>query len=166
MALQPLLQRNGPTIVLDGDDFRGWLSPDLGFTSIDRHENARRAAMLSARLNEAGVSVIVAMIAPLEKTRDMMQHLNPHLKIAYVQCPAEVCEARDVKGHWNLARKGKLYMFTGVDSPYETPEDPDWTLPTDTLLDHKDLANLIYSDLAPDPMRYPDNYPEIMVGPN
>lgn len=120
------------TAVLDGDDLRHGLSSDLGFTDADRRENMRRVAEVARLMADAGLVVLVALIAPFRDERAMARALlepRPFIE-AYVDAPLEVVEARDPKGLYKKARAGLLANFTGVDSPYEPPANPQLWLRT------------------------------------
>lgn len=117
---------------LDGDNVRHGLCRDLGFTPADRVENIRRVAHVAQLMAEAGLIVLVSLISPFRADRDMARSLLPpgeFLEI-FVDTPLTVCEARDVKGLYRKARSGALPNFTGIDSPYEAPAEPDIHLDT------------------------------------
>jgi bifunctional enzyme CysN/CysC len=114
-------------MVLDGDNVRHGLSRDLGFTDEDRVENIRRIAEVAKLMVEAGLIVIVSFISPFRGERRMARALvgeDEFIEI-YVDTPLEICEARDPKGLYRLARAGKLPNFTGIGSAYEPPERPE-----------------------------------------
>ncbi len=114
------------TYLLDGDNVRHGLSRDLGFTDRDRVENIRRVAEVAKLMVDAGLIVIVSFISPFRSERRMARELmeeGEFLEI-FVDAPLAVCEARDPKGLYAKARRGDLANFTGIDSPYEPPEDP------------------------------------------
>jgi len=112
------------TIVLDGDNVRHGLNRDLGFTDEDRVENIRRVAEVAKLMVEAGLIVIVSFISPFRSERRMARSLFKEGEFieVFVDTPLEICEARDRKGLYRLARAGKLPNFTGIGSPYEPPE--------------------------------------------
>jgi bifunctional enzyme CysN/CysC len=129
--LEQLLHHQGHhTIVLDGDNVRHGLSRDLGFTDEDRVENIRRVAEVAKLMVEAGLIVIVSFISPFRSERRMARALlGPQEFIEiYVDTPLEVCEARDPKGLYKLARANKLPNLTGIGSAYEPPEHADLVL--------------------------------------
>jgi bifunctional enzyme CysN/CysC len=145
---QSLHRRGHHTIVLDGDNVRHGLNRDLGFTDEDRVENIRRIAEVAKLMVEAGLIVIVSFISPFRSERRMARALlEPREFIeVYVDTPLEICEARDTKGLYKLARAGKLPNLTGIGSAYEPPEQADLVLaagqtPAD-LLAAKVLATL------------------------
>jgi bifunctional enzyme CysN/CysC len=122
------------TYILDGDNVRHGLNKDLGFTDADRVENIRRVAEVSKLMADAGLIVIVSFISPFRAERDMARQLMGEGEFieVYVDTPLEVAEKRDVKGLYKKARAGKLKHFTGVDSPYEAPENPEIRVDTAT----------------------------------
>ena len=120
------------TYILDGDNVRHGLNRDLGFTEVDRVENIRRVAEVAKLMVDAGLIVVVSFISPFRSERDMARGLfedGEFLEI-FVDTPLETCEQRDVKGLYSRARQGLLQNFTGIDSPYESPESPDVHLVT------------------------------------
>jgi bifunctional enzyme CysN/CysC len=118
------------TFVLDGDNVRHGLNRDLGFTEADRVENIRRVAEVAKLFVEAGLITMVAFISPFRAEREMARELvGPDEFIeVFVDTPLEICEQRDPKGLYKKARRGDLRNFTGLDSPYETPSNPELTL--------------------------------------
>ncbi|WP_027331210.1 sulfate adenylyltransferase subunit CysN [Marinimicrobium agarilyticum] len=127
-----LYARGSHTYLLDGDNVRHGLNKDLGFTDADRVENIRRVAEVAKLMVDAGLIVITAFISPFRSERDMARSLldaNEFVEV-YVDTPLEVAEQRDVKGLYRKARKGELKNFTGIDSPYEPPENPECVLNT------------------------------------
>lgn len=135
-AVEEQLHRQGcRTYVLDGDNVRHGLCGDLGFSNRDRVENIRRIGELAKLFLEAGVIALTAFISPFRSDRELVRNLMPHgeyLEI-YCQCPLEICEQRDVKGLYKLARTGKIGHFTGISSPYEPPEKPELIVDTGHL---------------------------------
>ena len=108
--------------VLDGDNVRHGLSSDLGFSPEDRNENIRRMGQVAAIFAEAGLITITAFISPYQVDRDVARKAAGNLfKEIFIDTPLEVCEARDPKGHYELARAGKIPEFTGISAPYEPP---------------------------------------------
>lgn len=113
-------------MVLDGDNVRTGLNRNLSFSEADRFENIRRIAEVSKLLNQAGVIVINAFISPLIAMRQMAAEIigvDRFLEV-YVQADLAICEKRDVKGLYAKARRGEIKHFTGIDAPYEPPENP------------------------------------------
>jgi bifunctional enzyme CysN/CysC len=127
-----LHRRGHHTYLLDGDNVRHGLNRDLGFTDADRVENIRRIAEVSKLLLDAGLIVIVSFISPFRSERAMARRLfdaRQFLEV-FVDTPLAVAEERDTKGLYRKARSGQLANFTGIDSPYEPPEDPEIRLDT------------------------------------
>lgn len=120
------------TYLLDGDNIRAGLNKDLSFTDEGRIENIRRIGEVSKLLLDAGVIVLSAFISPFQADRKQVKAIvGPENYIeVFVDAPLEICEQRDVKGLYKKARAGEVKNFTGIDSPYETPRNPDVTLPT------------------------------------
>ena len=122
-----LYARGFHTYLLDGDNVRHGLNRDLGFTDEDRVENIRRVAEVAKLMVDAGLIVLVAFISPFRSERRMARALvedGEFIEI-YVDAPLAVAEERDPKGLYRKARRGDLKNFTGIDSPYETPEHPE-----------------------------------------
>ncbi len=116
--------------LLDGDNIRFGLNRDLGFTDADRVENIRRIAEVARLFVDAGLIVLVSFISPFRAERQMARELVDEGEFVevFVDTPLEVCEARDPKGLYRKARAGELRNFTGIESAYETPQDPDIVL--------------------------------------
>jgi bifunctional enzyme CysN/CysC len=122
-----LFVMNRHTFLLDGDNVRHGLNRDLGFTETDRIENIRRVGEVAKLMADAGLIVLTAFISPFRAERRMVREmLEPGEFIEiFVDTPLEVAEGRDVKGLYKKARSGQLKNFTGIDSPYEAPENPE-----------------------------------------
>ena len=122
------------TMLLDGYNVRHGLNKDLGFTDVDRVENIRRIANVSKLMLDAGLITIVSFIAPFRAERDLAKGLmgNDILEV-FIDVPIEVAESRDPKGLYKKARSGVLKNFTGIDSPYEKPENPDIHIKSDKV---------------------------------
>src|SRR3989338_8764190 len=118
---EELDKRGIRTVNLDGDDVRGRLNADLGFSPKDRKENLRRVDQVAQLFNENGNFVIATFITPTNELRDMVRSIIVHFKLCYVKCSPELCEKRDVKGMYKKARKGEIKDFTGVSVPFEEP---------------------------------------------
>ncbi len=133
MVEEVLVQRGKHCYILDGDNVRHGLSRDLGFTDADRIANIKRVAEVAKLFVDAGLITIVCLIAPFRNERQMARELVEESEFIeiFVDTPLDVCEARDTKGLYQKARRGELPNFTGVDSPYETPEDPELVLSAD-----------------------------------
>lgn len=126
------LEKKGlSAVILDGDDIRKYLSPDLGYTKKDRDENVKRIAFVARLLTDNGIPVIVAAISPYRDARKGARAITGGMLEVYVKCPRETCEKRDVKGLYREARAGRIRNFTGLSDPYEEPELPDLTVETD-----------------------------------
>ena len=123
------------TYLLDGDNVRHGLNRDLGFTEEDRVENIRRVAEVARLMADAGLIVITAFISPFRAERRVARELMPQGEFieVFVDAPLEVAEARDVKGLYAKARAGQLKNFTGIDSPYEPPEQAEIVIDTTTM---------------------------------
>jgi bifunctional enzyme CysN/CysC len=120
------------TYLLDGDNVRHGLNKDLGFTDTDRVENIRRVAEVSKLMVDAGLITLVSFISPFKSERQMARDLlsSDEFFEIFVNTPLEECEKRDPKGLYKKARAGELKNFTGIDSLYEEPENPDLILDT------------------------------------
>jgi bifunctional enzyme CysN/CysC len=132
-ALEVELYRQGfRTYILDGDNVRQGLNKDLGFTDADRVENIRRTAEVAKLMADAGMIVMTAFISPFKREREMARELVGVTSFVevYVNTPLEVCEKRDVKGLYKKARAGFIPNMTGVNSPYEYPDNPDFVANT------------------------------------
>jgi bifunctional enzyme CysN/CysC len=115
------------TLLLDGDNVRHGLNKDLGFTEVDRVENIRRVGEVARLMTEAGLVVLCALISPFRAERRMVRELVEHGEFieVFVDTPIEQCIARDPKGLYHRALAGEIKNFTGVDQPYERPENPE-----------------------------------------
>lgn len=128
VQLEAALHQQGfKTYLLDGDNIRAGLNKDLNFGAEAREENIRRIGEVAKLMVDAGLVVIASFISPFnrdrQKVKDLVDESN-YIEI-FVDCPVEVCEARDVKGLYKKARAGEIKEFTGISSPYETPQNPD-----------------------------------------
>lgn len=126
-AVEEKLHMSGfNTVVLDGDNLRHGLCADLGFSVADRNENIRRVGELAKLYIEQGAVIIVALVSPIRSAREKIRQslsAEDFLEV-YCRCPLSVCEERDPKGMYALARDGRIANFTGVSSTYEEPLDP------------------------------------------
>src|SRR6185295_4074482 len=128
-----LLLRGVRAFVLDGDNVRHGLNKNLGFSPADRTENIRRIGEVAKLFTDAGIVALTAFISPYRADRDQVRALlGEDFVEVMVDCPLEVCEKRDVKGLYGLARAGKIPEFTGISAPYEPPLKPELTLHADT----------------------------------
>ncbi|EAQ47959.1 adenylyl-sulfate kinase [Leeuwenhoekiella blandensis] len=126
-----LFEKHIDTYTLDGDNIRMGLNKDLGFTVEERSENIRRIAEVGKLFTDAGTVVLTAFITPMHQDRQRAKAIlgEDYVEI-YVNCPLEVCEARDVKGLYARARKGEIPNFTGITAPFEVPKNPDIEIKT------------------------------------
>ena len=135
VAEQMLLEEGCPAYILDGDNLRHGLNADLGFTMADRAENLRRLAYIATLMADAGLTVLVPAISPLREHRDLARSVHTDAGIefleVFVDTPLEDCERRDPKGLYAKARRGEITHFTGIDSPYQRPRNPDLRLTPD-----------------------------------
>jgi bifunctional enzyme CysN/CysC len=135
LAEQTLLERGCPAYILDGDNLRHGLNADLGFSMADRAENLRRLAHIATLMADAGLTVLVPAISPLEEHRDLARAVHEQAGIeffeVFVDTPLADCERRDPKGLYARARAGEITQFTGIDSPYQRPKNPDLRLTPD-----------------------------------
>ena len=121
------------TFVLDGDNVRHGLSSNLTFSDVDRKENIRRIGEAAKLMMEAGVIAITAFISPFREDRNNVRGLLSQEDFIEIFCKAslETCESRDVKGLYKRARTGEIKNYTGIDSPYEAPDNPELVIDTD-----------------------------------
>ena len=132
-ATEKLLVTSGrPSYLLDGDNLRLGLNEDLNFSAKDRHENVRRVAEVARLFADAGLVALVPLISPYREDRENAREMHGQFGLrffeVFVDTPIEVCEERDPKGLYKKARAGEIKDFTGIDDPYETPNDPDLIL--------------------------------------
>lgn len=148
-ALEKLLFGNGhQTYILDGDNIRSGLNKDLGFDDAGRIENIRRIGEVARLFVDAGTVVISAFISPFERERELVREIvgrESYFQI-FVDCPIEECEKRDVKGLYEKARRGEIKNFTGIDSPFELPQNPDMIVNTVTST-LEDCVDQIYHQI-------------------
>ena len=130
-----LFKRGITTYLLDGDNVRHGLNKDLGFSELDRIENIRRVGEVSKLFVDSGLIVLTAFISPFKSDRQIARSLVEYDEFVeiFVDTPLEVCESRDPKGLYKKARAGAIKNFTGINSPYEKPEDNEIDLKTDEL---------------------------------
>ncbi|KGB57284.1 sulfate adenylyltransferase subunit CysN [Sphingopyxis sp. LC363] len=143
-----LHRMNRHSFLLDGDNVRHGLNRDLGFTEADRIENIRRVGEVAKLMSDAGLIVITAFISPFRAEREMVRGMLPEgefLEI-FIDTPLAEAEKRDVKGLYKKARAGQLKNFTGIDSPYEAPENPEIRIDT-TAMTPEEAADLIIDRL-------------------
>jgi bifunctional enzyme CysN/CysC len=142
---QKLLEKGTPAYVLDGDNLRHGLNADLGFSMADRAENQRRLAHIAAILADSGQVVLVPAISPLEEHRALARKVTTDAGLDFFEVfcdtPLEDCERRDPKGLYAKARAGEITHFTGIDSPYQRPKNPDLRLTPDRTTE--ELADMV-----------------------
>ena len=130
---EQLFKQGFRTFVLDGDNVRHGLSSNLGFSEEDRKENIRRVGETAKLMLEAGIITLTAFISPYRQDRERVKIMMSPGDFFEIYCEAtlETCERRDVKGYYKKARAGIIKNYTGIDSPYEIPDNPELTLNTD-----------------------------------
>ena len=133
------------TFVLDGDNVRHGLSSNLSCSDDDRKENIRRIGEAANLMMEAGVIAITAFISPFKKDRNFVRQLLSQGDFIEIYCKAslEICESRDVKGLYKRARAGEIKNYTGIDSPYEAPDNPELIIDTESESLEKSVAKVI-----------------------
>ncbi len=136
------------TYTLDGDNIRKGINKDLTFTPEDRTENIRRIAEIANLFVDAGLVVLAAFVSPYKKDRESIEYVvgNSNFVEVFVNTSLEVCEIRDVKGLYAKARKGEIKDFTGINAPYEAPENPDIEVITDNST-IEESVELIYNKI-------------------
>jgi bifunctional enzyme CysN/CysC len=147
---QRLHTKGAHTYSLDGDNMRGGLSRDLGFTDADRVENIRRAGEVAKLMVEAGLIVLCAFVSPFRAERRLVRDLvgkEEFIEI-FVDTPLEVCIERDPKGLYKKARAGKVFHVTGIDSPYEPPERAEIRLCSEGNGSAETMADKVIAELA------------------
>ena len=130
---EKLFKKGCKTFVLDGDNVRHGLNSNLDFSDNDRKENIRRIGEVAKLMLESGLIVMTAFISPFREDRAAVRNLISNSDFIEIYCKAslETCEARDVKGLYKRARAGEIKNYTGIDSPYEVPENADLIIDTD-----------------------------------
>jgi adenylylsulfate kinase len=131
---EKLYKLNCRTFVLDGDNVRHGLSSNLNFSDGDRKENIRRIGEVAKLMMEAGIIAMTAFISPFRENRNLVRQLLPQGDFIEIYCKAslETCESRDVKGLYKRARIGEIKNYTGIDSPYEEPINPELIINTES----------------------------------
>lgn len=128
---------------LDGDLIRQNFSQDLSFSKKDRDENIRRATFLAKMLTRNNIVVLASFVSPYKKQRRKARKEIKKFVEVYVRCPVKICMKRDVKGMYQKAFEGKIKHFTGVDDPYEEPEDPELIVNTDIESVEESVAKVL-----------------------
>jgi len=136
-----LYQLNYHTMLLDGDNIRFGLNRDLGFSDEDRVENIRRISEVAKLFIESGTIVITAFISPFQSEREYAKSIlqDDEFVEVFVDTPIEICQLRDPKGLYKKALNGEIKNFTGIDSPYEVPQNPDIIIKTSSVDDAVDM---------------------------
>jgi len=139
-----LLEKGKHTYLLDGDNVRHGLNRDLGFSDTDRVENIRRIGEVGKLFVDSGLIVLSAFISPFQSDRQMVRTLFPAGEFieVHISTSLEVCEKRDPKGLYQKARKGMIKNFTGIDSAYECPSDPEITIDAGVLTIEESAARI------------------------
>ena len=149
-TLEHLLTDNGyKCYVLDGDNVRHGLNSNLGFSDADREENIRRVGEVSKLFADAGMIVLSSFISPFHHDRRLVRELHaagdlPFIEV-FMDTPLDICEDRDPKKLYEKARRGEIKNFTGIDSPYEVPEQSELVITPNTSPEHS--ARLIFNYL-------------------
>ena len=144
MLLQEALLERGLLVeILDGDIIRKNLSKGLGFSREDRNTNIRRIGFVAHLLARNGVAVIVAAISPYQSARDEVRAEIGDFVEVFLDCPLEICVERDPKGLYRKALAGEIKHFTGIDDPYEVPENPEVVVRTHEESPEDGLARII-----------------------
>jgi adenylylsulfate kinase len=140
-----LFRRGIRTFVLDGDNVRHGLCSDLGFDAPSRKENVRRVGEVAKLMMESGAVVLAAFISPFEEERHLVRSMVDDGDFFEIYCRASLaeCEARDVKGLYKKARRGEIRNYTGIDSPYEAPRNPELIVDTDLETVDESIARII-----------------------
>ena len=135
---------------LDGDIVRKSLTRDLGFSEEDRNKNIERVTFVAKLLTRNGVAVLASFVSPYNKIRAYSRKEIGAYILVYVKCPVEVCEERDVKGMYAKARAGEIKDFTGIDHPFEEPDNADIIVDTDTqtVEDSKNIVLKALKDMG------------------
>ena len=142
--LEKQLRARGVKVeILDGDIVRTNLSKGLGFTKEDRDTNIRRIGFVADLLSRNGVIAITAASSPYRSVRDEVREHTERFIEVYVKAPLEVCESRDVKGMYAKARAGEIKGFTGIDDPYEEPENAEVVCETDKETVDQSVAKIV-----------------------
>lgn len=136
------------TKVLDGDVLRQGINKGLGFSMEDRTENIRRTAELAKQLASCGVVVICSLITPINDLRRLAENIigQQHFILYHIATPLEVCEKRDVKGHYAKARAGEIKQFTGVSNPFEMPTNAIYSIDTSEL-SIEESVTMLFDDI-------------------
>jgi len=142
-----LFARGMHTYVLDGDNIRHGLNSNLGFSPEDRVENIRRVSEVAKLMADSGVVAVTAFISPYRmdrrRAREIALEGNAEFVEVFVDAPLDVCEARDPKNLYKKARAGEIREFTGIDAPYEPPDDAEIVVHTDKQTVNESVATIL-----------------------
>jgi adenylylsulfate kinase len=142
-----LVQRSRLTYVLDGDNVRHGLNKNLSFSAEDREENIRRIGEVAKLFSDAGFITITSFISPYRKDREIARRIHDEAGLFFVEifidAPIEICEQRDPKGLYKKARRGEIRGFTGIDDPYEPPENPELIIKSGELTPQEGAMKLL-----------------------
>ena len=142
-----LVQRSRLTYVLDGDNVRHGLNKNLSFSAEDREENIRRIGEVAKLFSDAGFITITSFISPYRKDREIARRVHDEAGLFFVEifidAPIEICEQRDPKGLYKKARRGEIRGFTGIDDPYEPPENPELIIKSGELTPQEGAMKLL-----------------------
>ena len=138
-----LMERGLKVERLDGDIVRKGLTSDLGFSKEDRDENIKRVTFVAKLLTRNGVAVLATFVSPYRERRLKSREEIGEFVEVYVRCPVEACMERDVKGMYKKALAGEITGFTGVDDPYEEPENPEIVLDTDRETEEESAMKVV-----------------------
>ena len=140
---EDLIERSMKVERLDGDIVRKSLTKDLGFTEEDRNKNIERVTFVAKLLTRNGVAVLASFISPYNKIRAYSRKEIGDYILVYVKCALDVCEERDIKGMYAKARAGEIKDFTGIDHPFEEPDNADFIVETDNQTVEESKAIII-----------------------
>lgn len=145
-----LFEQGVLTKVLDGDVLRSGINKDLGFSAEDRKENIRRTAEMAKQLMSCGIVVICSLTTPTNELRLLAENIvgQQHFILYHISTPLDICEQRDVKGHYTKARSGELKNFTGISNPFEMPNNAIFSIDTSTLTINKSV-DVLFEDVFP-----------------
>ena len=136
-------KKNMPSIILDGDEIRKTISKDLGFSPEDRKEHNRRVIEIAKLLVQDNFTVIIPLISPYLKTRELARKEIPNFVEVYVKASLDTCIKRDPKGLYQKAKNGEIQNLTGLQSPYEEPQNPELVLDTEKYSEVQCLDMLV-----------------------
>ncbi len=138
-----LKSKNIQVIILDGDEIRKTVSKDLGYSPEDRKEHNRRVIEIAKLLVKNGITTIIPLISPYRETREMARKEIPNFVEVYTKASLEACMKRDPKGLYKKAQAGEIQNMTGIQSPYEEPQNPEIILDTEKSSPQDCLAKIL-----------------------